>query len=324
MVANRRECLTDCNGTPVTTRALTYEGYHGDQMVKAAIEIYRGDVYRQCRPLLRAIDINFHEAIYRIPREQAEREGTQDIKPEGIVFLIRSLGLQSSRADSASNILTAPGQLVSAVAESVAEAPKLPREDINGYIGCIVAQSWNVPWREGVGVIKVLYLTSGAILKQYRRMGLGSKCIEIANVLSQPDFVLLRLRSGGAANSFLKARLPNDEPLIPLEERWNKDDLTATVLEYADTKTWHSNPIDKVTGITEAVYEEGEDKAYQPDPNHPASKIDQQMRDLGLRPERGDGMYFGRKVNSRLPSLITNLQLVDTSGLEPTSQYANV
>lgn len=164
------------------------------------------------------------------------------------------------------------------------------------YIGYSTQEVWSL--NTDKGIVRVMYVSGFGVLPEYRRMGLGAKFLGIANSIHEPDIILLRLRSGAAAAALRKSELIHGK-VIPFEMTYDEDPLMGAVLGLADKKTVHPNPINAATGVTKAVYEEGKDLAYDPDPSHQAaSLVDRQIREI-MNPDEGDGVYVAVRVIGR-------------------------
>ena len=272
---------------PVTNIINTYEGPRG----KSLIEAFTGDTYIRNRDPLREIAIKFEQRVFGIDRKQASDEVFQNMRwDRGIVELAHELEPYSPEE----NGFEKAGRFVA----EILHLPKPEKESIDGYIGCVTGQLFMLPTDEGFK--KILYMSGGTILDEYRRMGLGAKFFQVANGLHKPHIIMIRVRSGRAIGSLIRSKLVDPEKIFPFYKRWSADPEKEKALGIVEKRTINPKGVDKETGIAESIYLEGWDRAYTPDPKYPESyKWVVEMKELGLVSANGDGMFIAADVIGR-------------------------
>lgn len=303
MATTSPECV---NLIPVTNRVFPYEGLTKQGKRRSfLVGAFIGDKYRTNLLTLRHIAIHLDQKVFGIPFDQASEEVHQNMRLESGSMLLASVPESEVRGSEKLKAMSW-GRSALAIGRILMEVPEQTSEPEPECIGYSSQQLWLLPMERKQ--IKVLYISTMAILEDYRRMGLGAYFLSIANALYQPDIITFRTRSGAAIAALRKSTLVNGQPIYPLERYYDEDTIMGAVLKLADRKTVHRNPIDLKTGLTKAVYLEGSDYAYKPDgrPGTIAFDADQRMRELKLNPDEGDGIYVAGRVigRNRLPSLV--------------------
>lgn len=286
---------------PVSSNRFVYEG-HTLQGARCdfLMQTFADSVNKRFDATLTNIIIGLHQEIFHIPIDQAEREVKHNrrgrFKIESTI-LANTLRLEERGRDKLLAMIL--GLLVSPMGRTFSGRFNLPSkgtESEPNYIGYSTQEEWSLNTENGI--VKVMYVSGFGVLPEYRRMGLGAKFLGIANSVHEPDIILLRLRSGAAVAALRKSELIHGK-VVPFEMTYDEDPLMRAVLALADKKTAHPNPINAVTGVTKAVYEEGKDLAYEPDPSHPvASLVDRQIGKI-MNPDDGDGVYVAIRVIGR-------------------------
>lgn len=277
---------------PVSNCRFTYQGYRGNRILTAEVDVFGGELFDRNSERLKSTATKLHATVFGIEYKQASFEVNFDTQDRGtMMYLVRPLKQKLVEESGLEKVWNMSGKLASSVIERFRSSSR-PMEDelIDGCLGYAVAQVWKMPWQKRM--LRVLYISSVVILDGYRQMGLGAKIIQISNALSQPHMIAARIQTGAMWSSMIKSHVVDKASASPFEKLYSQDSRKQKALKLLAERTWHPNTVDLATGITQALYPEGQNQTYVSEPRYEeAYYADTKMKALGLESSRGDGMY---------------------------------
>lgn len=290
---------------PVTPDKHFYRGINrrGDRTVDFMVEAFSGSPLQRHRETIKGITVPIHQEVFDIPFDQAQREVEYSFRGRDritkSVNLARTLPPESKNGEGV--LVRASANLASAVVKLLwrGEYEMRKRGGQDDYIAYSTQELWSLPV-EGQSPVKIMYVSGLAVMDDYRRLGVAAYFLTVGNSSLRPDIIMLRIRSGAVVAAVKKSKLGEGQPIFPLDQTYDQDPIMQAALKLADQNTMHPKPIDPVTGVTESVYEEGEDRAYVPDPSHStASGADLRMKELGMNAAEGGATYIAVRVVGR-------------------------